>query len=542
MASDAAGSSRAAAPSDRTADAQVPRRAGVVLTALILAAIVANLNLSVANVALPDIGRALDASQTELNLIAIGCTLGLAMSVLYLGALGDRYGRKRMLLLGMLLTLPASAVSAWAPDGLILIGGRIFTGVAAGLAYPTTLALITALWGPGKARVKAIALWSGIGSGGAVLGPVIAGTLLEWFWWGSVFLIAVPPAIVALVLVVKFVPAHVNESTDPVDNLGGVLSVIMIALLVLGLSTIAAPGQFLPSLLMMGMSLVVGVAFVMRQKRAANPLYDLHYAGRRIFWVAAISGMIVFGSLMGSLFIGQQFLQDVLEYSTLAAGFAILPSAFLMIAVSPLSARLINSLGSRDTLLIGTALVVVAFIVMLVLWREGTPYWQVGLAYALIGAGAGIALAPASRALTSSVPVDRVGMASATSDLQRDLGGSVMQALLGSLLTAGYAAAMATQIGQSPEASQVTDSTQAALQKSFTTAQALSEQYPQYAAEILEAARQSFLTGANWAYAAAIVAGLVAIALVRFAYPGKAGEIALLDTYAQQDASAAKGG
>lgn len=519
--------------------AQAPKRAGLVLTALILGAIVANLNLSVANVALPGIGRALDASQTEINLIAIGCTLGLAMSVLYLGALGDRYGRKLMLLLGMALTLPASAISAWAPDGIILIGGRIFTGVAAGLAYPTTLALITALWGPGKSRVKAIALWSGVGGGGAVLGPVIAGALLESFWWGSVFLIAVPPAVIVFVMVWKFVPAHVNESTDPVDNLGGILSVVMIAALVLGLSTIAAPGQFIPSLLMMGLSLVVGAAFIMRQKRASNPLYDLHYAARRLFWVAAVSGMIVFGSLMGSLFIGQQFMQDVLQYSTLAAGFAILPSAFTMMAVSPLSARLINSLGSRDTLLLGTGLVVAAFIVMLVLWREGTPYWQVGLAYAVLGAGVGIGLAPASRALTSSVPVDRVGMASATSDLQRDLGGSVMQALLGSLLTAGYATAMATQIGNSPDASQVTDSTQAALQKSFTTAQALSEQYPQYASEILEAARQSFLTGANWAYAAAIVAGLVAMALVRFAYPDKAGEVALLDEYAKEDATPA---
>lgn len=523
------------------ATAPVPRRAGIVLTALILSAIVANLNLSVANVALPDIGKALDAGQTEINLIAIGCTLGLAMSVLYLGALGDRYGRKLMLLLGMALTLPASAISAWAPDGIVLIGGRIFTGVAAGLAYPTTLALITALWGPGKARIKAIALWSGIGSGGAVLGPVIAGALLEWFWWGSVFLIAVPPALIAFVLVWKFVPAHVNESTEPVDNLGGILSVVMIATLVLGLSTIAAPGQFVSSLIMMGLALVVAALFVLRQRRAPNPLYDLDYARRRLFWVAAISGMIVFGSLMGSLFVGQQFLQDVLGYSTLNAGLAILPAAFMMMASAPLAARMINALGSRDTLLVGAGLVVAAFIIMLVLWTESTPYWQVGIAYALVGAGVGIALAPASRALTSSVPVDHVGMASGTSDLQRDLGGSIMQALLGSLLTAGYATAMAKAIGQSSEAAKVTGVTEATLQKSFSSAQSLGQQYPQYADQILAAARESFLSGANWAYAAAIVAGVGAIVLVRLAYPGKAGEIALLAEYAKADAAVAKG-
>lgn len=201
---------------------------------------------------------------------------------------------------------------------------------------------------------------------------------------------------------------------------------------------------------------------------------------------------------------------------------------------------MINARGSRDTLLVGTGLVVAAFVLMLVLWREGSPYWQIGLAYAILGAGVGIGLAPASRALTSSVPVDHVGMASATSDLQRDLGGSIMQALLGSLLTAGYAAAMVTQIGESPDGSQVTSETQATLQKSFSSAQALSEQYPQYATEIIEAARQSFLTGANWAYLAAIVAGLVALAIVRLGYPNKAGEIALLNSYAQEDAATEK--
>lgn len=516
-----------------------PAKAGLVLIALILAAVVANLNLSVANVALPDIGKALDAGQTEINLIAIGCTLGLAMSVLYFGALGDRYGRKRLLLLGMALTLPASAMSAWAPDGPILIVGRIFTGIAAGLAYPTTLALITALWGPGRARVKAIALWSGIGSGGAVLGPVIAGALLEWFWWGSVFLIAVLPAICAFILVWRFVPAHVNESTEPVDNLGGILSVVMIAALVLGLSTVAAPGQLATSLAMVGLAVVVGAVFILRQRRASNPLYDLRYARRRLFWVAAVSGMVIFGALMGSMFVGQQFLQDVLEYSTLGAGLAVLPAAFMMIAVSPFAARMINALGSRDTLIIGSAFVVSAFVIMLVLWQEGTPYWQVGVAYALVGTGVGIALAPASRALTSSVPVEKVGMASATSDLQRDLGGSIMQALLGSLLTAGYAVAMAKAIGSSPQAEQVTQETEATLQKSFTSAQALAEQYPQYASAITEAARQSFLTGANWAYAAAIIAGVGAIVLVRLAYPGRQRELAVLQEYADQDAQQA---
>ena len=149
-----------------------PERAGLVLVALILVAAVANLNLAVANVALPSIGVAFDASQTSLDLIAVGYSLGLAASVLYLGAVGDRYGRKLMLLLGVGLSIPACLLAAWAPSEYVLFAARLLGGVAAGMAYPTTLALIAALWsGPG--RTKAIALWSALGGAIASLGPLL---------------------------------------------------------------------------------------------------------------------------------------------------------------------------------------------------------------------------------------------------------------------------------------------------------------------------------------------------------------------------------
>src|SRR5262245_58502670 len=223
----------ARAPSPEAAATSTgPARSGLVLGALILVAAVANLNLAVANVALPDIGRAFDASQTELNLVAVSYSLGLAASVLYLGAVGDRYGRKMMLIIGVLLSVPACLVAAWAPSVEVLIGARLLGGLSAGMAFPTTLALITALWS-GAARTKSIALWSGTGGAISSLGPLIAGGLLVHFWWGSVFLITLPLAVVALVAAVALVPSHVNEATDPVDNLGGVLSIVLIAGLVL---------------------------------------------------------------------------------------------------------------------------------------------------------------------------------------------------------------------------------------------------------------------------------------------------------------------
>ena len=170
----------AAAPSVTAEDSIVPERATLVLLTLILVAAVANLNLAVANVALPDIGKAFDSSQTTLNLIAVGYSLGLAASVLYLGAVGDRYGRKLLLVLGTALSVPACLLAAWAPSDTVLVVARVLGGLAAGMAFPTTLALITALWS-GAARTKSIALWSGLGGAISALGPLLSGLLLQYF-------------------------------------------------------------------------------------------------------------------------------------------------------------------------------------------------------------------------------------------------------------------------------------------------------------------------------------------------------------------------
>src|SRR4051812_21359815 len=260
-----------------------PARAGIVLISLILVAAVANLNLAVANVALPDIGKAFEASQTALDLVAVAYSLGLAASVLYFGALGDRYGRKLMLIGGTLLAIPASLLAAFAPTIEVLFGARVLGGLAAGMAYPTTLALIAALWS-GPARTKSIALWSALGGAISALGPLLSGAVLLHFDWGSVFFITLPLALVALVMAFLFVPGHVNETAEPVDNLGGVLSVLLVAALVLGINFAAVPNEGTLVAILVIVTVTAAVAFLMRQRRAKSPLYDLHVASRRVFW------------------------------------------------------------------------------------------------------------------------------------------------------------------------------------------------------------------------------------------------------------------
>jgi len=513
--------------------AGVPAREMLVLLALILVAAVANLNLAVANVALPDIGKAFDASQTALNLTAVGYSLGLAASVLYFGAVGDRYGRKAMCVGGVVLSVPACLVAAYAPNIGVLVIARIVGGLSAGMAYPTTLALITALWAPGAPRTRAIALWSALGGAIAALGPLVSGAMLEHFWWGSVFLVTLPLAVLALVLAVLFIPAHVNEGSEAIDNLGGVLSVALIGALILAINFAPVPGKGALVLGLAAVAVVAGVGFVFRQRRAANPLYDLEIAARPTFWVAACAGIIVFGSLMGAMYIGQQFLQNVLDYSTIDSGLAILPAAILMVLVAPRSAKIVETRGARFTLLLGYVFVFAGFLTMLTLWDQGIPYWKVGLAYALVGIGVGLAGTPASRSLTSSVPVRRAGMASGTADLQRDLGGAIMQSIFGALLTAGYVSS-ATKLVPS----NVNSNVQSQLTKSFSSAADTASQYPQYASQIIAGAQKSFLDGADWAYTAGIIAVLLGAVLVFFFFPKHDKEQALLAQYHDDDETA----
>ena len=516
-----------------------PARAGLVLGTLILVAGVANLNLSVANVALPDIGKSFDASQTMLDLIAVGYSLGLAASVLWFGALGDRYGRKLMIVLGMSLTIPACLLAGFAPSSGVLFAARVIGGLAAGMAYPTTLALITALWsGPG--RTKSIALWSALGGGIALLGPLISGWLLEYFSWGSVFLVTLPLVVVALPMAIFIVPSHVNEGTEPVDNLGGMLSAVLVGALIVSINFMPVPNEKTVALVLLAVAVVAGVLFYIRQRRAANPLYDLHVAARPTFWVAACAGIIVFGSLMGAAYISQQFLQNVLGYSTLDAGAAIIPAGLFMVAVAPRSAKLVGLHGSRRTLLSGQACLFVAFLLMLVLWKENIPYWEVAIPYIFLGIGVGLAGTPSSNSLTGSVPVTRVGMASGTADLQRDLGGALMTSIFGALLTAGYASAMGSAIASSGK--HISQSTQATLQLSYSSAEDLAAQNPHYASQITAAAQSSFIKGDQWAYLAAMIAIAIGMGLVFRFFPKKDAENALRDAYHAKDTGAGPGG
>jgi MFS family permease len=284
---------------------------------------------------------------------------------------------------------------------------------------------------------------------------------------------------------------------------------------------------------LLAIAVVATPAFLLRERRAENPLYDLRVAARPTFWVAACAGIIVFGTLMGTAYVSQQYVQNVLGYSTVEAGAAILPAALAMVLVAPRSAKLVAVHGSRFTLLCGYVFLVLAFVGMLLLWNEDTPYWQIAIPYVFIGIGVGLAGTPASNSLTGSVPVQRVGMASGTADLQRDLGGALMTSILGAVLTTHYASAIAGQ----EVSSEVTSATEAQLQLSFASAENIAAHAsPQDADAILAAAKSSFLDGDQWAYGAGLLSVLVGAALVFFLFPKREREEQLHAEYHTHDA------
>jgi DHA2 family multidrug resistance protein-like MFS transporter len=209
-----------------------------------------------------------------------------------------------------------------------------------------------------------------------------------------------------------------------------------------------------------------------------------------------------------------------------------------MVLVAPRSARIVEERGARFTLLAGYLFILLGFLTMLLLWNEGIPYWMVGLGYAFLGIGVGLAGTPASRSLTGSVPVKKAGMASGTADLQRDLGGAIMQSIFGALLAMGFAAAMGTAVATTPGGAQATASITSQLEMSYASAETIAAQYPAYATQITDAAKESFLAGDQYAYIAGIIAVLLGAVLVFFMFPKLEDERKLLEEYHTQDNAA----
>jgi EmrB/QacA subfamily drug resistance transporter len=408
-----------------------------ILLVLCLSLLVVVIDNTILNTALPTLARVLQAGTSSLQWITDAYTLCFAALLIPAGALGDRYGRRLSLLSGLAVFAAGSTMAAFATGTGMLIGARVVMGLGAAFVMPATLSILNAVFPPAE-RPQAIAAWSAVAGVGIVIGPTLGGLLLSYFWWGSVFLINVPLVAVALAGVLVLVPETAEPGRHRLDFPGAAL--VAGALFALVDAIIEAPSRGWlagATLAETAAGLAMLGAFVWWELRTTNPLIDLRVFAVRAFSAAAASVTVVFFALFGSLFVLTQYLQLVHGYSPLSAGVRALPFAFAMAAASPLSPILARKLGIRVIIPAGMALMALG---LLDLSTAGvhTPYLPVAIAVAIMGAGMGLVMAPASTTIMSTVPAHQAGAGSAVNDTIREVGGALGVAIVGSLAAASY--------------------------------------------------------------------------------------------------------
>ena len=488
-----------------------PRR-WAILGVLVISLLVVVLDNTVLNVALPTIQRDLGATQEQLVWAVNAYVCTFAAFLFTWGVLGDRYGRKRILITGLTLFGLASALTAWASSPLELIFYRGLMGLGAASVLPVTLAIITVIFPPAE-RGKAIGLWAAAVGGAVALGPVVGGLLVENFWWGSVFLINVPIVIVGVVLMRILVPESRNPQPGRLDPGGVVLSVLGLLLLTYGIlhggdtQEWSAPDVWIP--LVAGVALLA--AFVIFEYRSEHPSLDTELFAIRSFSSALATTTLAFAALNGTLLFLTFYLQIVRGFSPLQAGLCILPVALGQLIAAPRSNATVRRFGARRVVSAGLIIAGTAFTLVGVL-EKATPLWIILTVFFFVGLGMGNVVAPCTTRMTLVTPAARSGVGSAMQNTVRQVGAALGIAVISSLVAITYTNALTPKLadatGLPPTVADSVGATyeiarQGVAEGTLSTSSAES---------LLAAADQSFLTALG---VAAVSSGiLLALALM----------------------------
>jgi len=353
------------------------------------------------------------------------------------GALGDRFGRKRALMLGLVIFATGSLISGLGTGVGQVIVGRAITGIGAAFVMPATLSLLTTVFPPEERR-KAIAVWAGFAGAGAALGPIVSGALLEKFWWGSALIVNVPVVAVVLLAVGVFSPNSRDPQITPLDPAGALMSLLGLGSLVFAIIEGPEKGWSDPTVLVAFAAAAVGlIAFIVWERRAEHPMLPLWLFKDRRMSVG--SGVITtaFFVMFGLFFLFSPYLQFVRGYSPLLAGLSTLPIAVTLIAIAPRSAVLADRIGTGRVISTGFILIAAGFLVMAFV-HTSTPYIVLAAALVLLGAGMSLTAAPSTGNIMSAVPPAKAGVGSAVNDTTREVGGALGIAVLGSISNAVY--------------------------------------------------------------------------------------------------------
>ena len=406
-----------------TAEQKYQRR-WLTLGVLSLSLVIIGLDNTILNVAIPTLQRDLSATASELQWMVDSYVLVFAGLLLTMGALGDRFGRARALVAGLVIFGVGSAYASFTATATELIWARAAMGIGGALIMPATLSIITDVF-PREERGRAIGIWAAVAGLGIGIGPVVGGLLLDSFWWGSVFLINVPIVLFALIAGYFLVPASRDPQTTPLDLPGAATSMVAVSALVFGI--IEGPPRGWTSGLVLGafaVGLAAAAAFVVIERRTEHPMLNLDYFKNPRFSGGATAISIAFFSLFGVIFLLTQYLQFVQGYTALQAGLRTAPVAIGMVIGSATAPRLAERYGTARVVAFGM-LVLASVLFVFTTFGVTTTYWIVGTALVVMAYGMGNVMAPSTDAVMGAVPVAKAGVASATNDVTRQVAGAV---------------------------------------------------------------------------------------------------------------------
>jgi len=418
-------------------------RRWLILGVLCFSLLVIVLDNTILNVAIPTIVNDLHATNSQLQWMVDSYTLVFAGLLLTAGSLGDRFGRRRALQLGLLLFGLGSLASAFASSADQLIATRAFMGIGGAFIMPATLSIITNVF-PVQERGKAIGVWAGTAGLAGVLGPLTGGFLVEHFYWGSIFLVNMPIVVVGLFAGAFLIPDSKDPSAPRLDPFGAVLSIAGLSLLLYGI--IEAPQEGWGSATTIGtVGLGIGVllGFLAWEAHTDHPMLDVKFFKNPRFTAASSGIMMVFFAMFGSTFLITQYFQFVLGYTPLETGIRFLPTAACMMILAPMSARFVSRFGTKLVVTTGLLGVTVGLASMATL-SVHSPYWpDIVWRMALFSSGMALTMAPATTSIMSSLPLEKAGVGSAVNDTTRQVGGALGVAVIGSVLSSVYATKIA---------------------------------------------------------------------------------------------------
>ncbi|TML12140.1 MAG: DHA2 family efflux MFS transporter permease subunit [Actinobacteria bacterium] len=421
-------------------------RRWLTLGVLCLSLFVIVMDNTIVNVALPTLVRDLGTSISQLQWVVDSYTLVFAGLLLTAGSLGDRFGRRGALNVGLVIFGGASTVAAFAGGVNALVAARAVMGVGAALIMPATLSILTNVFTDARERAIAIALWSAVAGVAVALGPVSGGFLLEHFWWGSVFIINAPVVVVALVAGRMLVPTSRDPAAPRIDWGGAALSIVGLTALVWAI--IEAPERgWTSSAVVAGFALAIVVlaAFARWELRRDEPMLDLRFFTNPRFTAASAAITLIAFALFGFIFMATQYLQFILGYSALSAGVHTLPFAGAVILTAPLSSKLVERYGTKLVVTFGLLSFAAGLLTAAGTSLDST-YSRVFVAMVLMGGGMGLASAPATESIMGSLPKAKAGVGSAVNDTTRELGGAFGVAIVGSVLSSLYAARLGDRL------------------------------------------------------------------------------------------------